>query len=567
MKTWAWVTAAVLAGGTMAHADGAGNTNPVAARVRQLERDIPSLYLLNALTFSSGEAAALMQPLEESRKIEQEADKRTQEAINRRAASLDDFFVSRPADKRPGGLPRTIRHEMDAIRREARQKATPQAERVLNFLSESRAAVLANFLPCFIPPGGSNVTQRADEDVADMSLPEAVLGRLRTAAARNERMATQQALDLLVPFVMNQRHMVHNEESEQQVRGELAKKLKDTIGMLTAFSEADFEQEKSGMAADVVAVKRSLDLSDLKARVRQYLLNPGIYDVVKQRAGVKDGKSADHTPAVTGELRADEMGRAAGANLTLRAVGLTRAQAERLLSLVEEVVLARQKAWADLLKATQEAAGPYETLRKELATGAATPASEAAARERYSAIQKLRESTDLDALLAGERKLDTELAALQVAVLSGETQRLVKSGLAGKDEGIEASLQAAAKVLTDLRWMKPADYEAKKQGLAAQFVAESIKLANLDDGAIEADASTKRAMAVMDDARKLKDQEFTAKRADLAMDLLPRLRQGRPPAYAAKYLKGAPVRTACATTRALFSDEGLAALRKMLGRK
>lgn len=569
MKQWIAmvVTAGVFASPAAALPDNPWATDPVLARFRQLERDIPSLYLVNSLKLTPGQASAMVTLLDEAQKIEADMDRRLQEQAVRKTSSLEDFFTVTRSDKKPITTSmKTVKAEEGIARREARQKGDALADRLLMILDDNQKVTLAGLAPGFIPPASVTKEERQEQEAKDRALVENVLTRLRKNSRKRPKAAFEQALDVLVPYAIDKRGLVDTEDTEQRVRAELARKLTDSVGMIQDLPTEDFEQERPNLAASLVTVNKRLDEGQMRSRVIQYLINPGLMDVVRARGSMPAVTNGNYSAPIAGSIRLADREQGAATMLTLRSMQLTKGQATRLLPVLEERLAVRQKIQSDLVQAARDATPVYEALRKELAAGQSPAPSEKDARERYAAIRQLRETADTEALLEGENRVDRELSAAQVVLLSSEVQRVVRSGLAAKDSAVGDSLQLAAKCLDSVRFLKPADYEAKKTTVAGQLVADALKAAGTDESAVDLAASTKRATDVMDAARKLKDADYAAQRGDLIMDLLPRMDQGRPTLSGTKYVTGDPLPIVNFTTRALFTEDSVVALKKMLGR-
>ena len=145
---------------------GAGDDDRTLDEFRQLERDIPSLYLINGLYLSQEQAGKLAGLLDNARKIEEKYNQKYQRTKNKRQKDVDKVIddivatASKQSKMRPGQLAklssgrrlRQTRQELAALRRERDKKLNDLADDAYAILTESQRNIVDNFVPCFIPP-------------------------------------------------------------------------------------------------------------------------------------------------------------------------------------------------------------------------------------------------------------------------------------------------------------------------------------------------------------------------------------------------------------------------------
>ncbi|MBA4387293.1 MAG: hypothetical protein C0404_04885 [Verrucomicrobia bacterium] len=545
----------------------------------QLERDIPSLYLVNGLNLSQEQCGRIVEIMEKIRKIEEKFDGRFMKLAERRKKDFEweaNAVVDMSAahgkvnqdklDRSPRAERlKASRQELNTIRHEKIQELDELADKASGVLTDSQRAVINNFTPCFIPPSDFKNPERVGQAASDTTIVEAVLTRMRTAIdAKKLADAHGKALDQLVPYAMEKRHIRYTEEAEQEIRDEIGGRLDLVVNKMRNMSDADFQLEKANLAARTVPIPSINNSPDaVRWKVSHYVLNQGIVDVMRSRAsGGKKPAAAEPARSASPEVAGRE--RSIGAAAVLNSIDLTKDQATKLLPVVRNALQVEKEVNDEINGTMKTAIEPYLVLRNKLFEGQTTPQAEGAAAALHGKVRNLRQVTMVQKLLECETEMDRILTAKQVDFLSADMKEL-KAMLVGKgsDEDVDKSLSLARSAVSDARRMSGAAYSKEKEQICRRFNEDSIKAQDLEKDAIDIEAETKRLAEVLDRARKLDETAYSGKRDDIAADFCPRRIKARPATFGAQYVHGEPVRILNPTTRLIFSEAGIQILQKM----
>jgi hypothetical protein len=424
----------LVCGGALAAEQGVEGSQAITSEFRRLTRDIPSLYLVNGLHLSAEQAEALARL---ARRAEREEDRyrRERKRLDDRYAGLlervlDDAVsaaqrndVRDGAGRRGRGAARPLRGaRREAAELEQRREAAlaKLGDEARAHLTASQRDILERFKPCFIPARDFRNPERVGQAAEDVSPAERALERLRAVPEPRLAGATDRAAERLTGFVMDRRHLVYSPEAEAEVRAEIEAALAGTVPRIRAMSDADFALGKSDLAGDVLGAGGEGDTAGPKAlgwKVRTYLLNPGIADVLEARAG----SQAAQSPAMRGDRGAEpdkQWGdlRAAGALNRLR---MSPDQAKALAGIAAGVLREKSAIARRREEITQAGIEAYRELRKQLAAGQPREAAERAAQRVHVAVKRLHEESLPSVLLDAEARVGRVLSAEQIALLTG----------------------------------------------------------------------------------------------------------------------------------------------------
>jgi len=564
-------------------AAGAGETtDPVESRFRQLERDIPSLYLVNGLYLGAEQASEIAGLVEKAVSVTERAEERCERVMRAHERDLarqkNDVLAMvarrgeiehrKLAESPRGERMRKAKQELAAIRKERRDRLGELADEAYETLTASQREIVDNFVPCFIPARDFRNPERVGQAAEDTSFVERILARLRQVPEGGDTAAAlDRALDRLVPYAMKKKYMTYSEEAEQEVREELAADLRKALKRVKGMSDADFELDKGKIAAWVLPLShpKKGDPRALRNKTERYMLNPGILDVLRARAGKEGGVRPD---ALASYGYGGPGGKAARtAQQELRTAGLVAGlklspgQAVGLLDIVRQAVETKEQMHGEIAGAMSEAFAPYSKLRSELAETQPTEEAENAANRCHRAVKMLRDDRLSEALLEHEAALDKMLTAGQVAFLAG-----------GRTDGnpvrrkrppnwrwqaamaAAQSVARAGRVVSETRRMTPMSFAKKKDEVCREFVEWCVEHNELDPALVDVDSEVERTGEVLARARGLSESEYREERKNLAMELCPTLSGPRPSTYGSKYIRGEPVRVVSATTRLMFTD-------------
>jgi len=549
---------------------------PAAAEFRQLERDIPSLYLINGLYFSEEQFRDLATLVDKARECEDDHGKELERIERRYRGDVEDLArdmakrarrsepVHRPhkTKSRHGQRLRDGRRDMHEARREYGREMQKLAGKAIDLMSESQRDILSRFSPCFIPPGDFRNPERVGQAASDRSQVVAALQRLRKVPEHLLPKARAAALEKLVGYAMHKNHISYSKVSEDAIRDRMSAHLDGMLPSIRRMSDADFELEKQRLAETLVPLdlkKKQGSEQDRRAelwKVQTYILNPGNLGVLKQRAGLAGGDDSTYRSyrcANLLDLSSEWMAAA-----RIAALQLTPRQADKLSRVVEQVLSEQEAVEDEILVAMSDGLSAYHQLKYELADGRSTAESERQANRVHGTVKRLREERLRNALLEGEQKVDRLLSAEQVASLSerGGARRW----LPGREIDIEETRRCAGRLLKDARRLSDREFDRQATDLCRAFVDESSR--GYVDG-IDKDAEVERTRAILERSREMDHAAYTKNKEELTAELCPVRSDPRGPTYGAKYHRGEPVPMTTPVSGILFNDAALEILKEI----
>ncbi|MBI3987487.1 MAG: hypothetical protein HY343_11235 [Lentisphaerae bacterium] len=440
----------------------------------QLERDIPSLYLVNGLYLSDAQLKQWIPLLEEFRKTSAlkgdrakttlaDSETNITAALEKELSRNGNASSFKASDIGATAQLLKSRKDIRALMDDREKESRIAAEKVLALLTPAQRGTVEQFVPCFIPPNDFKNPERVGQASADSTLE----------------------------------------------------------------------------------------------KVKTYLLNPGILDVLKQRAG----HTAAATPATTGAaafMEIKKRGEPLKAAGLLASLDVTPNQAGQLLPIVREAVKARQIVETEARAIRASAIEPYLRLRDELAQQQPVDKTESEARQLHVKVNMLFQDTE--ELLTCQVQADRILSADQVAGLANFKPRQSKRG---KNPLVEKTRQRSAELLDRGRAMKPGEFQQQKEALCRQFVLACVEDAAKDETAIDTDAEIMRSVGVLEKARSLDGDAFGQSARELTAELCPRRSEPRETLYGWQKHEGDSLEVMEGSTELLFSDAALDVLQKL----
>lgn len=549
------------------------------AEFRQLERDIPSLYLINGLFLSTNQARQLAELQKTARGINEKAIQDMDRFLAGHQNDLDRFLESQVserdsawknrghagADKRQGKQLLDVRREWWELSGRREKAIRKMAEKIIALLTPAQRDIVDRFVPCFIPPGDFRNPERVGQAENNTSLGEKILARLREAPASRVEQGREKALDLLVPYVMKERHKTLTQDEMQALRDDLGRSLDAMAQKIRVMSDADFELGKAELVKEVLCLEEKREnQAKVLEMAERYLLNHGVTDILNQRAGLSvSSKPADSKTMLDG-AGLHERGQSFRAARLMADLQVTSAQAKQLLPIVQAAVADRKKVDNQADRERQEALAPYRALKVELANQQSIRETEAAANRYHQQIKLLYEDNLVKKFHQYEAQMDQVFSAVQVNYLVGK-QEGKKAEAASDNKGKDAIRNLrwqAADLLDTAEKMNGIEFDKKKHDLCAQFVETGRNQAGSDQEEIDVAAEMARAVAVLEQARKMGRNEYRQAKENLAADLCPRRRTPRPTTFGWKVIAGDPLEVLNPTTHVLFSEVSLNLLQK-----
>lgn len=585
MKTRCFAAVLVVLLGTVGFviAEAPAPDDSVADEFRQLGRDIPSLYLINGLHLSKEQAGQLAGLLERANNIEEEHDKKYRKIARLRQkdfeSELDDVLTMASkkgeVDQRKlsasahGKRVMQSRRELFALTRERQDGLNKLSDKAYKILTESQRSIVGSFVPCFIPPSDFRNPERVGQASEDTSIAENVLVRLkRIPDEQCASIAVERALDHLAPYVMQTQHMQYSEEAEESVRDELAPRLESAAVKIRAMSDADFELEKKNIAAEILSLGtagKSNDEGAIRWKMGTYVLNTGIEDVIRARAGLPGKlKSSSKSPTATPCHKPGEMKRTMRTAALINGLDLTPGQAAEMLTIVRGALETKESAQKDAGHVMEQGIEKYKQLRTELADGQPTKETEEGAGRYHQRVVQLCDDQLVAKLLEYQADLDRCLTASQVGYLTGDMKdKFLKEPIGDQDTG--KAMNRAKRLMSDARRMSPMEFSRKKKDICLEFINEYIAEQKLSPHDIDIEAEAERTGDILEHAQKLGNSEYNANRDEMAADLCPRRSEPRPATYGSKYVRGTPVPMLSPSSGLLFSKAAFSLLEKMSG--
>lgn len=589
MKTTRWMFNAImisLTGWALPWAGLAADNDASAVEVefRQLERDIPSLYLINGLFLAADQAKSVAALQAEDKLI-----------TDRHRLEVDQFFLNhqrelnqwleaslqagaeagkgRGAASRDWAQLQKVRKEWVELVNAKGSDLNGIAEKTLAALTPAQADIVSRFVPCFIPPQDFRSPERVGQAEGDTSVGEKILTRLREVPKDRQNEGREKALDILVPYVMQNRHQALTGEEMRKLRTSLGKDLDGMIPRIQKMSDADFALEKSKLVQEISHLDEkhvvAPDARETLNKVTRFLLNPGVQNILSRRAGI----TVDKPPLDVSHQILDAALRERGK--PLHAVGLandlclTPVQAGQLLPIVRAVVNRRNRINEQARQIMQEALPAYHALLKELADQQTTSRAEASASRYHQKVKQLYEEDYMKELLVAEGQVDLLLSADQVATLMGRKDGKSK-GKGSKNQAGEITREnrrRAAAVFDAMDKTVPADWLKTRHETCQRFVESCVNDRLIGREDVDVAAQTTRAEQVLDKARAMVRTDYLRAREDLAAELCPRRNQPRPAVYGWKQSHGDPLESLNQTTYLLFSPQMEQVLEKVSSRR
>jgi len=551
------------------------------AEFRQLERDIPSLYLINGLFLSTNQARQLAELQTGARRINDKAIQDMDRFLKDHQADLGRLLESQVserdsawknrghagADKRQGKQLLDVRREWQELSGRREKAIRETAEKTVALLTLAQRDIADRFVPCFIPPGDFRNPERVGQAENNTSLGEKILARLREAPASRGEQGREKALDLLVPYVMKERHKTLTQEEMQALRDDLGRSLDAMAQKIRVMSDADFELGKTKLVKEVLCLEEqrgSRDQAKAAEMAERYLLNPGIADILRQRAASPAGSKPAASQTALDGAGLHERGQSFRAARLLADLQVSPAQAKQLLPITQAAAADRKKVDDQADRERQEALAPYRALKTELANQQPTPKAEAAANRYHQQIKLLYEDNLVKAFHQYEAQMDQVFSAVQVNYLVGKQEGKKAEGEAEKigKETIRDLRRQAADLLDTAEKMKGIEFDKKKHDLCAQFVEVCLNQPGLTPADVDKTAEIARAESVLEKARAFGSNEFRQAKEDLAADLCPRRQAPRPTTFGWKVIAGDSLEVLNPTTHVLFSEASVNLLQK-----
>ncbi|MBU4212763.1 MAG: hypothetical protein L6437_07470 [Kiritimatiellae bacterium] len=552
-----------------------------AVEFRQLERDIPSLYLINGLFLSTNQARQLAELQTGARRINDKAIQDMDRFLKDHQADLDRLLENKfsergdygkgrgnmGGDRRQGKQLLNVRREWQELSGRREKAIREVAEKTVALLTPAQRDIVDRFVPCFIPPGDFRNPERVGQAENNTSLGEKILARLREAPASRVEQGCEKALDLLVPYVMKERHKTLTQEEMQALRDDLGRSLDAMAQKIRVMSDADFELGKAELVKEVLCLEEqrgSRNQAKATKMTERYLLNPGVIDILCQRAGSPAGSKPAASKTALDGASLHEHGQSFRAARLMADLQVTPAQAKQLLPIVQAAVVDRKKMDDQADRERQEALAPYRALKTELANQQPTPKAEAAANRYHQQVKRLYEDNLVKAFHQYESQMDQVFSAVQVNYLVGKQEGKKAEWGAEKigKETIRNLRRQAADLLDTAEKMNGIEFDKKKHDLCAQFVEAFRNQAGSNREEIDVAAETARAVAVLEQARKMGRNEYRRAKENLAAELCPRRRTPRPTTFGWKVVAGDSLEVLNPTTHVLFSAASLKLLQK-----
>jgi len=566
-----------------------------APRFWQLERDVPSLYLINGLNLSPEQAAKTALLTDKVMNIEEKCNEKLTRLIKVHQQEIDreanDILLSAG---RKGGQIDSLKHgaspqarklhesieEINKTRWEAQKKINAIAQEQYALLTDSQKKIMSNFTPCFIPPTDFRNPERVGQAAADTSFVEKELKDLRNTPEDKRKEAQEKAVFRITRHVMYKKYIPYSEENEAKVRKEISEKLQSAAYKMVPLKDADFELEKKKLASSIFVLKIDNSEEALCWKISRYILNPGVADVLKKRAAASEKKPSS-------VAKTADPGKKKGTYTTpetcdpekpiktatlIKGLELTPDQAEKLLPVVKDGAGARKKIEDEMKKTMADALEKYDYLRGELAEGRPSSESEGKAGKYHSKVKDLRQEALVNELLTFESRLDQLLTAEQVEFLSQEKKNTPKERTAiirddAGNEGIDKGAARARKLLSQARKMSAQELQKDGKDICRKFIMDAIADNNLKQEDINLDSEVARTTELLEKVRKMDSTKYSAQRNELSAELSPKRTRPRDATYGHVDYKGDPERVLNSSTQMLFTDLACAAIEKIAGSK
>lgn len=558
--------------------------NPIEIEYRQLERDIPSLYLINALSLSADQAKSLAALQADARR----AADRIRLELNRlfitRQKELDQWLETSLRsggdsgktyeDDRDWEQIQKVRKELTELLNASATNLNGFAEKAQALLNPTQADILKGFAPCFIPPQDFRSPEPASQPAGDSNLVEKALTSLRESPPDKQEQAREKALEQLLPYYQAIHQQELTAEEMREVRDKLGKKLDNLLPRIRKMKEEDFQRAKAGLGRELVGQEKkkasAANARETRAKVIRYLLNPGVLGVLLKRSGSDPTRDP-------GSIVALDLQEAAlqARGQPFRAVGLanelclTPVQAGQLLPIVRAMAERRRVIDERARQFMQQALPVFRNLVWELADQRPSSQAETAAAHWHAQVKRLYEDEYLKELLVAEGQVDLLLAADQVDVLMLENKDLFrKSGTLGQGaSSIRNDRRRAAAVFDAMDKSNPVDWRQTKHQQCLRFVEACLPDRADDRSGVDLASQAARAEKVLDRARSMLKTDYLQARDELAAELCPRRNQPRPAVYGWTQAEGDPLERLNPSTYLFFSPAMQTVLERVASRK
>lgn len=552
----------LLAAGALAA--GAAPYETADARFRQLERDIPTLYLMNGLYLTRDQNRRLAELLAEARDLDRRVEEEVAALERSRADALRPTMSPR---QRPPNRAQ-VRATAERIRSLIDDKNTRLrglCEKAYKLLTRSQLEIMDTFEPCFIPAPDFRNPARVGQAKGNPTLEDNVFRRLRQAPEPRLDEARTRALEVLVPYVMQETHMKYSEEAEADLRYELGRRLNKALPDIRELDDADYELEKTAIIQEVLQLEGpadgpgALNYDETVWKMSVFFLNPGCLDCVGERGGVKT--AAQELPMDWGEHK--KLRDAFQAARLLAALNLTEAQVADILPVVREGAMTRDRIEEQALHLKAEAVDSYEELRAELAAQSPTPETEGVCNGFHHRVKVIYDEDLVAALQPHEKQLDKALTADQVSLLLEDDPRDPRAQERVRTAPRKVRSEAV-RLLERARRMSASDYAASRSTLASEFVYYCVAHSEEKSG-INLRSQAAEAARVLDKARGLPRAEYARCKEDLAVEMCPQRSGERPTLYGHRYMHGEPLALLRRSSDLLFRQAAVRLLEEMAG--
>ncbi|MBU4200433.1 MAG: hypothetical protein KKG09_01085 [Verrucomicrobia bacterium] len=560
--------------------------SPVEVEFRQLERDIPSLYLINGLFLSADQSKSLAALQGEGKQVTDKIRLDLNQFLLNHEQELNQWLeetlqAGAVAGKGRGGASKDwaqrqkVRKEWMDLLNAKGSDLDDLAGKTLAVLTPAQADIVSRFVPCFIPPRDFRSPERVGQADGDTSVGETILSRLREVPREKQDQGLERALDILVPCVMKNQHAALTTEEIKKLRANLSRDLDKMIRKIQVMNDADFQLEKSKLVQEILCLEEKQapesDSREVLNKVKRYLLNPGIQDILIRRSGA--APASDSVPIITQELQdaaLRERGKPFRAVGLANELGLTPTQAGQLLPIIRAVVERRQRIDEQARQIMQEALPAYQALVKELADQQPASRTETTASRYHQKVKELFEDDYMKELLVAEGQVDLLLATDQIALLSGQKKN-GKSKAAGSkkpnDKITKEIRRRATAVFDAMDKASDADWLKIKSDTCRRFIESCVRNSLIDRQDVDVAAQSVRAEQVLDKAHKMVQTDYLRAREDLIVEICPRRNQPRPAVYGWKKSHGDPLESLNPTTYLLFSPAMETVLERAASRK
>lgn len=525
------------------------------AEFRQLERDIPSLYLLNGLFLTPEQNAALATRLSEAERVEADAATRV-ESLVRRYGDGDALVRLTGHGKAPGQVPRppTELRDIQQEREERERRIRDLAQEACDLLTPAQAEIIDRFTPCFIPPGDFRDPVRVGQAESHAGVGEPILKRLREAPEFRLDAAKARAVEVLTHYVLQKRRVKYSEEAEAGARKEIETALDQELPRIRSLSDVDLELEKEDILCRLIPIdERPASSDEQLKRIGMYVLNPGCLDVVRKRANAPVPAAAPRLAATAQPDETRDNAQRLKAVRLLAGLDLTEDQAKRLLPIARSARDARAVVHARADEVKGRALPDYRQLRAELADGQPAPETEKACQHWHQTVKTIYEQDMVAALHPFEEQAEQTLTANQSAMFAAAPTPV--SPNQGGPMPARRQHRMALQALEQARNMSPAQFQREGADMADRFVRECV--GQEPDMGVDIPTEAERAQDVLDRARGLSQGEFRRQLRDLVAEMSPRRSAPRETAYGAKYERGEPLPILGPGAELLFTDAGV----------